>query len=199
MYVQSISDSNNIAMCGRWDKFKQKLFDKIPDATFKNPSKSLERVTDYISRPGPNRAIMGATAIAIQPAIDASNKKVDEKTRKLSICRTVAKIAVGTLVGIAVRGSVYKAVNKMTQINGKSKLSKSLLAPDFIKEFIKNPEELKIYKNALSTFSALIVMIATNFLIDAPLTAILTNKLQSKVLEKEETLKDKESKEVAYA
>ena len=198
MYVQPISESNNIAMHGKWDKIKQKLFDKLPDATFKNPSEKIERITDYISRPGPNRAIMGATAIVMQPAIDASNKKVDEKTRKLSVCRTVAKIIVGTLVGIAVRGSSYKLVEKMTQINSKGKLSSRLLAPEFLEDFLKNKDNLEVYRSALSYFTAFMAMLVTNFAIDAPLTALLTNKLQSKVLEKD-AQKENESKEVTYA
>lgn len=198
MYVQPISDSNNIAMYGKWDKFKQKLFDALPDATFKNPSEKIERITDYISRPGPNRAIMGATAIVMQPAIDASNKKVDEKTRKLSVCRTIAKILVGTFVGIAVRGSSYKLVEKMTQINGSGKLSSRLLAPEFLHDFLKKGDNLKTYRSALSYFTAFMAMLVTNFAIDAPLTALLTNKLQSKFVEKNEP-KENESKEVTYA
>ena len=198
MYVQPISNSNNIAMYGKWDKFKQKLFEKLPDVTFKNPSESLARVTDYISRPGPNRAIMGVTALAIQPIIDASNKKVDERTRKLSVCRTVSKILVGMTVGILVRGGVYKIVNKMTQLNGTGRFSKSLLANEFIQDFIKKTDKLKTYTSAVSYLLAFAAMCVTNFAIDAPLTALLTNKLQSKVLEKEAS-SDKEKVEDLYA
>ena len=198
MYVQPISDSNNIAMYGKWDKFKQYLFDKLPDATFKNPSKKVERITDYISRPGPNRAIMGVTAIAMQPAIDASNKKVDEKTRKLSVCRTVSKIVVGTLVGIIVRGGSYRLVKNMTQINGKSKFAKSLLPSNFIEKFTNNEASLEKYCSTLSYLTAFMAMLVTNFAVDAPLTAILTNKLQSRFVEKDNVKEDK-SKEVVYA
>lgn len=49
------------------------------------------------------RLILGATAILMQPAIDASNKNVDEKTRKVSVARTIAKIVAGTLTGFAIR------------------------------------------------------------------------------------------------
>ena len=198
MYVQPISENNNIAMYGKWDRIKQKLFDKLPNATLKNPSEKIEKITDYISRPGPNRAIMGATAIFMQPAIDGSNKKVDEKTRKLSVCRTIAKILVGTLVGIAVRGSSYKIVEKMTQINGTGKLSNKLLTPEFLEDFLKNKNNLEVYRSALSYFTAFMAMLVTNFAIDAPLTALLTNELQSKILDKENPI-EQESKEVAYA
>jgi hypothetical protein len=140
---------------------------------------------------------MGVTALAIQPGIDASNKKVDERTRKLSVCRTVSKILVGMTVGILVRGGVYKIVNKMTQLNGTSKFSKSLLANEFIQDFIKNSGNLKTYTSVVSYIIAFAAMCVTNFAIDAPLTALLTNKLQSKVLEKEARVKEKE--EALYA
>ena len=180
MYIQPILNSNNIAMQGRWDRFKQKVFDAIPEATFKDPSKKIENLTNYISRPGPNRAIMGGTALLMQPAIDASNKKVDEKTRKISICRTISKIVVGTLVGIAVRGSAYKLVHKMTDIKGTAKCSKKLLPSEIMNWLMEKEGRLEGYRNVISYFTAFLAMLVTNFAIDAPLTALMTNKLKSK-------------------
>jgi len=180
MYIQPNLNSNNIAMQGRWDRFKQKVFDAIPEATFKDPSKKIENLTNYISRPGPNRAIMGGTALLMQPAIDASNKKVDEKTRKISICRTISKIVVGTLVGIAVRGSAYKLVHKMTDIKGTAKCSKKLLPPEIMNWLMEKEGRLEGYRNVISYFTAFLAMLVTNFAIDAPLTALMTNKLKSK-------------------
>ena len=198
MYVQSISNSNSIAMHGKWDKFKQKLFDKLPDVTLKNPSEKLEKVTDIITRPGPNRAIMGATAIMIQPAIDASNKKVDKKTRDLSVCRTIAKIFVGTAVGILVRHKAYKFVEKRTLLNDINKSSKSLL-PKLIPDFMKSEMGLKKYRNLVATALGLCALFFTNFLVDAPLTAVLTNLMQKKFLEKESDNASKENiKEGVY-
>lgn len=184
MYVQPISNSNNIAMHGKWGRFKQYLFDKLPDATLKNPAEKLEKVTDIITRPGPNRAIMGATAIMIQPAIDASNKKIDKKTRDLSVCRTIAKIFVGTAVGILVRHKAYKFVEKRTLLNGIDKVSKSLL-PKEIPEFMTNEAGIKKYRNLVATVVGLCALFFTNFLVDAPLTAILTNLMQKKFLKEE--------------
>ena len=43
-----------------------------------------------------------------QPFIDASNKNVDEKTRKVSVARTIAKIIAGTLTGYFVRKGCIK-------------------------------------------------------------------------------------------
>lgn len=184
MYVQPISNIDNIAMYGKWSKFKQYLFDKIPDVTIKNPNEKIERITDYISRPGPNRAIMGGAAIMIQPAIDASNKKIDKKTRDLSVCRTIAKILVGTAVGILVRHKAYKFVEKRTLINDINKSTKSLL-PKLIPDFMKSEMGLKKYRNLVATSLGLCALFFTNFLVDAPLTAILTNLMQKKFLEKE--------------
>ena len=123
---------------------------------------------------------MGATAIVTQPLIDINNKKVDEETRRISRNRTIAKILVGTGVGICIRGSCYELVQKMTNLEGKSKFSKRLLPNAYIKEFIEKPKFLKNYRSALSTALAILVMSVTNFVIDAPLTAILTNKLNAK-------------------
>lgn len=201
MYIQSISD-NNISMYGKkpdpnsWkamsDRIKQKLFDALPDATFKDTSKFWRVVDSKISRPAENRAIMGFSALALQPGIDASNKKVDEKTRKISICRTISKIVVGALVGICVRGSVYKLVENMTNINGSGKLSKTLLPKKYIDELAKEPKFLENYRNALSTGSAILVMMFTNFAIDAPLTLKMTNMLKKRFVENNEPeLKDK--------
>ena len=199
MYVQSITNSNNIAMYGKWDKVKQYLFDKIPNGTFKNPTEALERATDYITRPGPNRAIMGATALAIQPVIDASNKKVDKKTRDLSVCRTVSKIIVGTIVGILVRNKAFKYVEKRTQLSDLNKISKSLL-PKLIPDFLKTENGLKKYRNLVATLVGLGALFFTNFLIDAPFTTVLTNFLQKKFVEKEpEILPEQNIKEGFYA
>ena len=194
MYIQPISE-NNISMYGKphpssWkamtDRIKQKLFNAAPNATFNDTSKFWKGVDSRISRPAENRAIMGATALALQPAIDASNKKVDEKTRKTSICRTISKIVVGTLVGICVRGSAYKLVKNMTNINGTSKFSKALLPKKYIEELANEPKFLENYRSALSTGSAILAMLVTNFAIDAPLTVKMTNLLKKKFVDKDE-------------
>ena len=195
MYIQPISD-NNISMYGKpdpksWkaitDRVKQKLFDTVPNATFKDTSKFWRRVDSKISRPAENRAIMGITALSLQPIIDSQNKEVDEKTRKISICRTISKIVVGTLVGICVRGAAYKLVKNMTNVNGTGKLSKTLLPKKYIEELTKEPKFLENYRSALSTGSAILAMLVTNFAIDAPLTVKMTNVLKKKFVEDKET------------
>ena len=170
---------------GITNRIKQKLFDAVPNATFKDTSKFWRNVDSRISRPAENRAIMGVTALALQPTIDASNKKVDEKTRKISICRTVSKIVVGMLVGICVRGSAYKLVRNMTNVSGTSKFSKTLLPKKYIEELAKEPKFLENYRSALSTSSAILAMLVTNFAIDAPLTVKMTNSLKKRFVEDE--------------
>ena len=138
---------------------------------------------------------MGATALATQPAIDYYNHKVDQETREISRNRTIAKILVGTLVGIIVRGSCYKLVQKMTDLVGKGKYSKALIPQKYYDEFFKNPKLLENYRSALSTGSAICAMCFTNFAIDAPLTVRATNKFNAMTKAKNE----KKKQEVIYA
>ena len=196
MYIQPISE-NNISMRGKpspksWkaaaERIKQKVFDALPDATFKDTSKFWKTVDSRISRPAENRAIMGLTALAMQPIIDASNKKVDDKTRKTSICRTISKIVVGTLVGICVRGSAYHLVKNMTNVNGTSKFSKLLLPKKYIHELVREPKFLENYRSALSTGTAILAMLVTNFAIDAPLTVKMTNSLKKNFVDQEKPI-----------
>ena len=191
MYIQPITD-NNLSMRGKYDpsswkdmtnRIKQKIFDVIPNTTLKDTSKFWRVVDSRISRPAENRAIMGFSALGLQPFIDSKNDKVDEKTRQVSICRTISKIVVGALVGICVRGSVYKLVREMTNINGTGKFNKALLPKKYINELVKEPKFLENYRNALSTGSAILVMLFTNFAIDAPLTVKMTNLLKKNFVE----------------
>ncbi|MCQ2744026.1 MAG: hypothetical protein MJ230_04425 [bacterium] len=198
MNIQS-NYSYNISMQGKglktnkpegssWKKFKrkikQKVLDILPEKTFKGENSETDKYTDVntvLSRPDVNRLIMGSTAILTQPWIDRYNHRVDEETRKVSMYRTISKIIAGTAVGILVRGSCYKLVDRMTQLNGNKKSSKALLPKAWIEKFERNPKQLKNYKSALSTCMALIIMgFCTNFLLDAPLTLWLTNKFTDK-------------------
>ena len=194
------NQNNNISMQGkRWDRFTnkimQKTLDLLPEHTAKELARKLEKWNNFdnwISRPDVNRGVMGATALVTQPFIDASNHKVDEETRKVSICRTIAKIIAGTGVGMfVVRGPLYKAITSMTNINGKSKYSKKLIPKIFLQEMSNNEKFLKNYRSALSMSIALGAMCVTNFVLDAPLTIALTNLFKDKVSEKS---KEKEVK-----
>lgn len=162
------------------DRIKQKIVDAAPSTTFQDGENALKnwvRFDERMSKPAENRGVMGGTAILLQPAIDASNKRVDDETRHVSICRTIAKIIAGTGVGMLVRGSAYKAVEKMTNLEGDAKYAKTLLPKKYIEELSKNPKLMKNYRSALSTGVAIAAMCVTNFVADAPLTVFLTNHL----------------------
>lgn len=187
MNIQSIQN-DNISMGKR--SLGQRIWDAIPQHTQSESAKKLEqwkKIDEFISRPAENRGIMGATALLTQPAIDYYNNKVDEETRRVARNRTIAKIIAGASVGMfVVRGPIYKLITKMTDINGKSRFSKSLLPKKYLTEIGKNEKFLKNYRSALSMAIALVAMCFTNFALDAPLTIFLTNMLNQTTKPKEQ-------------
>ena len=152
------------------------IFNKIPNITLRNGNpETWNKVADWISRPAPNRLIMGGTAIFTQTAIDRNNKRVDKETRKVSELRTAAKVIVGTCAGIAVRQPCYDFVKACTSPEGKKKYSQ-LLIPKSKRLGLKEGDQfLKNHRIISSTLLALAIMTFTNFLIDAPGTIKLTN------------------------
>ena len=189
MNIQPIQ-YNSVPMQGKapseskWNKFKhyltQKALDVLPERTIKddkNKIRQWNRIDNWISKPAQNRGILGVTALATQPAIDYYNHRVDEETRAVSRNRTIAKIIAGATVGVfVVRGPIYDAVAKMTNIRGNKRYSKTLIPKAFLKEMYKNEKFLTNYRSALSMLLALGAMSVTNFLLDAPLTTFLTNR-----------------------
>ena len=181
-------ESNSIAMTGgSWSSFKnsikQHIIDAVPQTTIRDGAKRIEKwkyLDEKMSKPAENRFIMGATAIITQPVIDYNNHKVDEETRRVSRNRTIAKILAGTCVGMIVRGSCYKLVKEMTNINGNKNYSKYLIPKKFMQELSNDTKLLKNFRSALSTAVAILAMCFTNFAIDAPLTVYLTNKFNAK-------------------
>lgn len=205
MNIQPIS--NSVIMQGKspgmkpslLNRCKQAMLDLFSSATFKDDKltvRKMQRKDSKLSNPAINRAVMGATAILLQPPIDYFNKSVDEETRRISVCRTTAKIVAGTSVGIIVRGGAHKMIEKMTSLEKKGKYSRALIPKDFIKTFKKDTVRLNNYRSALSTACAILVMCFTNFLIDAPLTVKLTNNF-SKLTAKNDSKLNKNS-EVNY-
>lgn len=138
------------------------------------------------------RLVSGATALATQPFFDWNNKNVDEKTRKTSTARTLGKIIAGTATGVAIRELCVRATKNFTQnehteqyLIDKGKKTETnriktfttkqqWLLPESFKE--APYRKIKAYRGAVGTFTAVLVMIGTNFLIDAPLTTYLANK-----------------------
>lgn len=154
------------------------------------------------------RLVSGVTAILTQPIFDLHNKDADKETRITSCARTISKIVVGTATGVAIRAICIKAFDAFTKnakteehLQGKgkkfktleelknSKWSHCLLTEDAFKT--GTYREIKKYRGALGTFAALVIMIFTNFAIDAPGTMKMTNALTPKMLDK---FGDKKSK-----
>ena len=186
--------NNNVSMYGKpsgWKNFKnrisQKILDVLPEHTQKESTRLLDKwknIDDIVSHPAWNRGILGATALFSQPVIDRYNPRVDDETRVVSMNRTIAKVAVGTTVGIVVRDLVYRLTKNMTDINGKTRTSKLLLPKNHLTEIAQNEKFLKNYRSALAMSIALLVMSVTNFAIDAPLTVFFTNLFNDKHNEK---------------
>lgn len=151
------------------------------------------------------RLVAGVTGLFLQPGFDWNNKRVDESTRKISTARTIAKIVVGTATGVGIRALCILGANNFTKNNAtEAELAKKAQAKGKTykpKTIFKNWEqcllskeaiekgtyrEIKKYRGAIGTFVALMVMFFTNFLIDAPLTTYLTNKIKP-ILTKKQT------------
>lgn len=147
------------------------------------------------------RLIAGVTAIFTQPFFDLHNKDADEETRITSCARTISKIVVGTVVGVAIRAACINLIGNFTRNEATEKhLKESNKKFKTLTELEKSPithclldknafkkatyREIKKYRGALGTFAALGVMIFSNFLIDAPWTMKMTNFLAPKMLEK---------------
>lgn len=129
-----------------------------------------------------NRLILGATALMSQPFIDFHNRRIDEDTRRVAVCRTISKIIAGTVTGYAVRKGSIKAIKACSQLpkEGVAKW-RSFFTPKDLSKI--DTDEFKQYQNTLGTYISLGVMLFTNFLIDAPLTKFLTNKLNAKAID----------------
>lgn len=171
--------SYNIAMQGvRWDAIKRNLRKAIPKDTSivlpKLDAEKLDKFVNIISEPAVNKIIVGGTALMTQPFIDYNNKAVDEETRRVSTCRTAAKIIAGTGVGLLIREGCAILVRCLTNVQKHGKIRHLLIPKSWFKKFIQNQKSLKNYRNCLSTFMAVAIMCHTNFSLDAPLTMKLT-------------------------
>ncbi len=162
----SVSSINNIISTASSGLKKpnvfKRLYNKLPNWEVTS-DKLLTHVENFGKKctSAHQRGILGATALLTQPFIDARNKDVDEKTRKYSVARTIAKIIAGTLTGVAIRYGCIKAMNWKPFL------------PSRWQSLTKDVQDQ--YKNAMGTIVSLVVMLFTNFLIDAPLTKFLTN------------------------
>lgn len=156
--------------------FYDNFFQKLPNKTIEN-SKKFNRTGMMLASPHWNRVAIGCVALSTQPWIDYFNPDVNRDTAKVSTCRTIAKGLVCPTVGFIVRGGVYKLVEKYAHASEKE--GSTLLTPKAIlneKNLDLRKSKLKLHKNAFSTVSALVVMLFTNVLIDAPAVTKTTNK-----------------------
>lgn len=172
------------------DRVMGKLVNRLPNMTVsgKRTLKCIKWAGEHISSPQ-NRLILGASALLSQPYIDLHNKRVDEETRKASAARTVAKILAGTTSGFLVRYYSIKAMDSLAKMPAKNRKAwETFLTP--LPEYIQNVTKsmkfskavkltkvfLGQYKKTIGTIIALWIMVGTNFLFDAPVTKMLTNK-----------------------
>lgn len=152
---------------------------RIPAHNFsKEHEKFIEWCGENMNSPQ-QRLLLGATALAIQPAIDLYNKNVDEDTRKVSCARTIAKTLIGTATGFLIRYGCIKLVESHSKLG--EEVNKAI-----DKVFTPRAATVKSlgyrnYKKALGTFFAVGVMLITNFAVDAPVTQILTNYFNKKM------------------
>jgi len=173
------------------DSAASKIIKIIPSVTFNNKTVTgaLKWAGQHLSSPPSSRFILGASALMSQPFIDLHNKRVDEKTRKVSAARTIAKIVAGTTTGIIIRWLCFKATKSMAMKPSQSAgFLRSLLYP-------KNTPKVTVkglthHKMFLGHILSLGVMMFTNFAIDAPLTISITNKLLDKIDKKEKKISD---------
>ena len=138
-------------------------------------SKAYQKMTEFAFEhisTAEQRLLLGVTGVVMQPWIDLSNKKVDKETRIYSACKNCAKAFVGSLTGFVIRKGCIKFVNHL--------IDKGMLLPSDISGIKHYTQKVKNYGSTLGTALAILVMIGTNFLIDAPLTQILSSKIYDK-------------------
>lgn len=179
MAVSGIDNTNNISFNGRLGNFaekaKQKFYDKFASRTVGERADKFYKWAGNKISSAESRLILGGTAIILQPIFDFFNKKQDEETRIVSVCRTISKIIAGTLTGFLIRKGTIKLIQACSQMPAPNLPKwKTLLTPKNIENI--DPDRLKHTQNAMGTFTALGVMVYTNFKIDAPFTKYLTNK-----------------------
>ncbi len=174
------------------------IFNTFPGVEFKNEKqiKIINWIGKNITSPE-NRLILGVTALMSQPFIDWNNKRIDENTRKIAVARTIAKIIVGTTTGVIIRRGSINLVNKMSKVAKNGEILpkyKQFFTPKKFLNKIPNEDRFEQYNNIMGTLVGLFVMLFTNFLIDAPLTKLLTNKFIEHGIKNYNTTNEKEVK-----
>lgn len=165
-----------------------KIVQRCPKREFNGGrgEKAINFFDKFISVPE-NRLIIGVSALASQPWIDLYNKDVDEKTRKVSCARTIGKIISGTITGVLIRKGFIKLAQNYSKVGAKG--VKRLFTPsDAVSD---SDHAYKQYQNAMGTLLAVVGLVFSNFLIDAPLTNLITNRILKKTKLGKEVQNDK--------
>ena len=156
MKIQSSSPSFQGGISSALRSAKQRAMNAVPDMELSGNTNWINKAGEKISS-AEQRLILGASALMSQPFIDAHNRNVDEKTRKVSVARTIAKIIAGTATGFAIRKGCIKAIKAMSQPRGANVPKwKSFFTPKDITK--TNTDAFMQYRNAMGTVVALVVM-----------------------------------------
>lgn len=117
------------------------------------------------------RIVIGASAMFLQPVIDLKNKRVDDTTRQAAASRSFSRAIIGTISGIAVRGTCIELGKKLSE-KGRYCFIDALKTA--------TPEQVQNYSKAVGNAMALAVLLVTNFIFDVP----LINKMSAYINEK---------------
>lgn len=143
-------------------------------------TKAYEKLTEFALdniTSAEQRLLVGVTGVVMQPWIDLQNKRVDKETRLRSASKNCAKAFVGATTGFFIRKGCIKFIDKL--------IKRGRLLPKDATNIRHYEQKVKNYCGALGTGLAIIIMMATNFLIDAPLTQLLSSKLYNKTSAKD--------------
>ena len=200
MVINSINNVNKAVNCvgaGSLAKCQQAVLGTVSNnVSFKGNTaritaieKFLTAISEKFSSPH-QRAILGVTALCTQPFIDLHNRHIKKEDKPITVARTIAKIIVGTAVGVALRHYSIKAIKNYTNAVNCGKYSQCLLPKSVVAQLNVNPNAvdpayLTNYRNGLGTFIGVMGGLFTNFFVDAPLSKKLTNLIHDKVFKKE--------------
>ena len=205
MEVKNINNVNTMPEKSglSWHKQIQKADVKVNDCTQKSNSKGvsfkgrgirrgackfLMWISDNVSSPQ-QRALLGITALCTQPFIDLHNSHIKKEDKPITVAKTISKIIVGTTVGILVRHYAIKMVKNFTKTTNCGKYSQCLLPKKIVDQLNQkipvNKDDIKKYTEWMGTFLGVMCCAITNFVIDAPLSKMLTNIIHEKVFMKE--------------
>lgn len=157
-----------------------RIVQRLPKREFNGErgEKVINFFTKHVSVPE-SRLIIGVSMLMCQPFIDLYNKDVDEKTRVISCAKTIAKNVVGIATGVTIRAGFIKLAKNYSKVGGKEiNKIKRLFTPSNAAS--EKTQAYRQYQNTMGTLLAVVGMAFTNFLVDAPLTVLMTNVLMKR-------------------